>query len=526
MTTAPPDLLAVAEAVRRAAAVPLDDAPADLGGLLRSGGVPEHAVPALAHALDAVLGPEAVGELAADPWRLLAVPSVRPEQADAYARARLGGDTSAGDPRRSRALVTRLLERAAADGHTALPAATVLRALPALGVPDPDAALAAAVADGSALALDGPAAAGEPPPLLLALDRWAMAEDAVAEAVARLRATARHLCAAESVAEPAVRAAATAGVSVIVARTAAAAREALTGCDALASAAGVGMCVVAASPRAARGWRASGVLDASVAITTGPGVGVRVATAGLVVVPEAELLDVEAAAGVLEAACDGTHVVLVGDPGGLAGAGPGSVLADLTACGGVPHTVVRAGRGPAALDVLAEGVAAGALPSPDALGPGREVVVVPARSDAEAAHRVGQLVTDSIPRALGIAAPDIAVLSLGRDGPAGADALAERLLAALGPRPERGGAPGEPWALTLRAALDGRWPAVVLVLPASAAGSLGGDVLAAAVARAERHLSVVTAAGPALERAVASRPRRARVTRLRQLLADALGPPH
>ena len=43
--------------------------------------------------------------------------------------------------------------------------------------------------------------------------------------------------------------------------------------------------------------------------------------------------------------------------------------------------------------------------------PDREVVLVPATGSAEAAHRVVQLVTDSIPRALGIPADEMQVVT-------------------------------------------------------------------------------------------------------------------
>lgn len=329
------------------------------------------------------------------------------------------------------------------------------------------------------------------------------------------------------------------------------------------------MCLVAPTARAARAWRASGAVGADVAITTVAGLPDRPPARGLVVVTEAAVLAAEAAAALLEALPDGTHVTLVGDPGGLAGPGPGDVLADLAACPELPsHVVAGPAAGPGSvLANLAATIAAGALPEPDA---GREVVLVPARDDGEAAHRVVQLVTDSIPRALGIAADDVLVVTPRRTGAAGADALDARLREALGlppgelapgarvvaTDPARGHpAYGEPGtvravegdevvldvagsevripadgaglrparAVTPREALGTTWPAVVLVLPGEAAGSLSRDLLATAVGRAQRHLSVVHAAGPALPAAVAGRARKTRTTRLPALLAELLG---
>lgn len=550
--------------------------PGDVTAVLLAGGVPEHLVPDLALALERALGEDAGPDLAADPWRLLDVTWVRPEQADSFARGSLGSAADPEDPRRRRALVTWLLVRAALDGHTTVAASTVLGALRGLGIAEPEAALAAVVADGAVLAVDCAGA------LHLALDRWAAAEDAVAEGVARLVATARHLCGPDVLArlsvpaapdpspEVALRAAAVAGLSVAVTRTAAAAGRAVAALGGLAGAAGVPMCLVAPTARAARAWRASGAVGADVAITTVSGLTDRAPARGLVVVTEAALPDAEAAAALLEALPDGTHLVLLGDPGGLAGPGPGDVFADLAACPEVPTSVVAGPGGEepgAVLARLAAGVAAGVLPEPEA---GREVVLVPARDDGEAAHRVVQLVTDSIPRALGIAASDVLVVTPRRRGGAGADALDARLRAALGGAghaglaagdrvvatdPERAfPAYGEPAvvrsvaerevvlevagaearvpayaaglrpgrAVTPREALGATWPAVVLVLPGESAGSLSRDLLATAIGRAQRHLSVVHAVGPALPAAVAGRARRTRSTRLPGLLAELL----
>ena len=82
---------------------------------------------------------------------------------------------------------------------------------------------------------------------------------------------------------------------------------------------------------------------------------------------------------------------------------------------------------------LASAVRGGSLPPVDA--PGREVVVIGTRSSAEASHRVIQLVTDSIPRALGISGPDIQVITPASAGPAGATELNRALKQRLNPGP-------------------------------------------------------------------------------------------
>jgi exodeoxyribonuclease V alpha subunit len=223
--------------------------------------------------------------------------------------------------------------------------------------------------------------------------------------------------------------------------------------------------------------------------------------------------------------------------------------------------VVAVHDGPVADGPLGELVAAvrgGTLP-PVPVDPQRRVVIVPAGDAAEAAYRVVQLVTDSIPRAFGLAPGAVAVLTPLQRGAAGARALNAALKARVNPGPGAFGGfdPGDRvvapsgeigvvtgpagedglavdglgavprhrlrpgWALTVVRAAGGRWPAVVAVFPPDAGGLLGRPLALTAFTRAERHLSVVHAAGPALVRAVRDvavpRPRR---TRLGALLAQ------
>ncbi len=76
------------------------------------------------------------------------------------------------------------------------------------------------------------------------------------------------------------------------------------------------------------------------------------------------------------------------------------------------------------------------------------------------------------------------------------------------------------WAVTAHQAVGRRWPAVVVVLPPETSGQLTRQWVYSAFGRAERHLSVVHAAGPALAQAVAERPAQDRTTRLRTVLTD------
>ncbi|PZS37982.1 MAG: exodeoxyribonuclease V, partial [Pseudonocardiales bacterium] len=99
----------------------------------------------------AMLGRTAQDQLRQDPWRLLVLPQIRPDQADWFARKLLREQASPQDPRRGRALVSYLLARAARDGHTAVPAGVIATALARFRVQDPAAAISAAVDEGGVL---------------------------------------------------------------------------------------------------------------------------------------------------------------------------------------------------------------------------------------------------------------------------------------------------------------------------------------------------------------------------------------
>src|SRR4051794_32493580 len=118
--------------------------PADLLELFASADVPAR----LAPEVTARLGPDAARILRGDPWRLMTVPGIRPEQADFFARRVLGGDAAPHDPRRVGALAVHLLLRAAGDGHTVTPAKSLLSALEAFDPGDPVEALRGAIAAG------------------------------------------------------------------------------------------------------------------------------------------------------------------------------------------------------------------------------------------------------------------------------------------------------------------------------------------------------------------------------------------
>ncbi len=296
--------------------------------------------------------------------------------------------------------------------------------------------------------------------------------------------------------------------------------------------------------------------------------------ADLVVVDESSMLDVELAAALVEACADGTRLLLVGDPAQLPSIGPGRVLADIIDSVAVPVTELTTlyrQRDGGTIAKLATAVRGGDLPAVDS--PEREVVIVTARGSGEAAHRVVQLVTDSIPRALGIAAEEVQVVTPVHKGPAGTIELNRALKARLNPGPgaHRGFDPGDRvvaianhadegfangevgtvtstdgegltvsfsglpvtvpfkllgdlrhgWALTVHRAQGSEWPAVVAVFPAEASGMLSRPLVYTALTRAQQHLSVVHGAGPALARAVRTIGERPRETRLAALLTDS-----
>ncbi|TYC68520.1 exodeoxyribonuclease V [Streptomyces sp. CB01881] len=285
----------------------------------------------------------------------------------------------------------------------------------------------------------------------------------------------------------------------------------------------------------------------------------------VLVVLDAPLLDVELAATLLESLADGTRLVLSGDPGQLWSAGPGRFFADLMAAKVCPSVASRTPDfGP--IGELVSGVGIGELQPVET--PDKEVVILTAKDGAEAVHRAVQLLTDSIPRALGIPAEQVVLLTPGHGGPAGTRALNAAAKARLNPGPGRfaGFDPGDRvvdspapgitrparvldgdatglhleyadgarrtvppaeagrlrhgWALTVHQAVGRRWPGAVVVLPEDAGAALTRQWVYTAFGRGERHLSVVHAAGPALPQAVAERPAQPRTTRLRAVLAE------
>ncbi|MFI8767212.1 helix-hairpin-helix domain-containing protein [Streptomyces sp. NPDC053792] len=562
---------------------PAPGATAAVREVLAKGGAPE----ALAGQVAAALGENAAAALSEDPWQLLAVSGVRPEQADGFARALLGAACGPADPRRTVALTVWLLERAALQGHTALEIQAVRAGLAGHGVPDPEQAVETAVSEGAVLVFQEeetaepepdddtesaeeparPAAEEPAAPVLLGLDRYALAEESLADGLARLVKTATAQPWEGSELERA------AGAHGLVLHTGGEASRAEP--VALAAAArerGLRTLVAVHADGGRRALAAAGTEAVTVAAllsgAAGPGRDEEGALAlDLLVVLDAPQLDVETGALLVESLPDGCRLVLSGDPEVLGAPGAGRVFADVLAARVCPRIASRV-PDPGPLGELVSGIGVGELNQVEA--PGKEVVIVPVRDAGEAVHRTVQLVADSVPRAIGVPPEQTQVVTVGHGGSAGTRALNAALKQRLNPGPGRFGgydpgdrvayapAPGRTvtgtvlsadaeglrlrcgddellvpreavesslrhgWALTAHQAAGARWPAVVVVLPGDAAGGLSRPWVYTAFGRAERHLSVVHGVDQALARAVAEGVAPERTTRLRPLLEALL----
>ncbi|MET7655826.1 helix-hairpin-helix domain-containing protein [Streptomyces sp. NPDC005486] len=579
-----------------AAPAPAPDAVEGARRVLAAGGAPETLAPQAAVAL----GEGAEELLREDPWQLLRVAGVRPEQADGFARALLGPECAPDDERRGRAVTVWLLEQAALAGHTALELPALTAALDRQAVPDADAAVQSTLAEGEALAfqdaLEAPGAAqpaseadeageeGEearPVRVLVGLERYALAEESLADALARVVNSLAKEAAApwEPVTATAsgstaelLRAVAGHGLVLHTGGEAARAEPAAL----LGAARTLGLRAVAAchTPDGRRRFAALlGEPDGDGAVVTVPGLLAGTEGPGrdadgsfaldLLVLLDAPQLDVESAAMLAESLPDGARLVLSGDPAVLWSAGPGRVFADLLAARVCPQVASRT-PDPGPIGELVSGVGIGELNQVDA--PGKEIVIVPVREAGEAVHRTVQLVADSVPRAFGITPEETVAITPGHGGAAGTRALNTALKERLNPGPGRFGgfdpgdriayspAPGRTvpgrvvtadadglhlscagasvvvprerveqavrhgWALTAHQAVGSRWPAAVVVLPGDAAQALSRPWVYTAFGRAERHLSVVHGVEQALPRAVAEGPAKPRTTRLPVLL--------
>ncbi len=541
------------------------------------------------------LGGDAAMNLRSDPWRLLVLNEAMVGQADRLARAIEPG-VRRDDPRRGRALIGWTLNRFARDGHTSSSLAELSAGVRPFGMDDDAvaAALQAATASGEVVVLPDP----DGGPQWVATTKLATAEDSVAQAIARLERTARPLVTSigtagtvlDDVQRTAVTNAAQHGVSILTGGPGTGKSRTVSAIVELCRTARVGLALAAPTGRAAKrleeltgagattihrllGARGGPVADEDRFEYTAE----NPVEAGVVVVDEASMLDIELAAALVTALKDGTHLIIVGDPAQLPSIGPGRVLGDLIDSGLLPvvelKTLYRQSEG-GSIARLATAVRAGQLPVVS--DPTREVVIVPARGSGEAAHRVVQLVTQSIPRAFGTTADQLQVVTPVHRGEAGTQALNRALKAVLNPGSGtvRGFDVGDRvvatanhaeatpdayangevgtvisaadsvlkvafssgeseisgkalndllhgWAITVHRAQGSEWESVVVVMPPEAGTMLSRPLVYTALTRARMHLSIVHAAGPALARAVEQIGQQPRRTRLEHLLQHA-----
>ena len=377
----------------------------------------------LAGGVLSALGPGAAAALEDDPWRLLDAGEADLRQADRLAAVRGLGRS---EPRRGPAVLVHLLMLGARNGDTAISAESLMAGALSRGVPDPVTALETAVEAGRVVIDDtkhDPRAAETgvlaPTERLVSVPRYAVAEDALAEGLARLTSEASPIGEPDALGltdlddaqKAAVIAALVHGVSLLTGGPGTGKSRTVKAVVELAKARGARVVLAAPTGRAAKrleeltGASASTVhrlLGAQAVREAGPNA-ISVFTRGeswpldadLVVVDEASMLDAELAAGVVEACSDGTHLLLVGDPAQLPSIGPGRVLGDLVDSGIIPTTelttLYRQAEG-GTIARLATAVRGGELPALD--DPEREVVDRPEprqhRSRAEgraAGHR-------------------------------------------------------------------------------------------------------------------------------------------
>ncbi|WP_159942029.1 helix-hairpin-helix domain-containing protein [Nocardiopsis sp. FR6] len=579
----------------------MSEAVEQLSTVLEGMGAPS----ALAPRLAAALGPGAAARLDANPWLLLRLPQVTVEQADFCARRHLGEGARPDDPRRLAEFTAHVLRMSAARGHTAVEERRLATVVGKLGVADPAAALEAAVADGAAVVLESLdegdddfdfTEGGVPelpdPERFYALPDVGRAEQRLGGQLLRLiggndpimdSATAAETVDATAEAHGFTLSEQTREALVTVAlRPVTVLRHgpgeadevarALVCMEAIATDSQVGMALAAPTAQTAAAVNADLARVRTPDDDASPVAALSLARlleqaplkAGLVVLCEAMSVGTARAAELASVCADGAHLVLLADPDQAPSAAPGQVVLDVAASR-VAHTARVAGTGrPGPIAELAAAVAGGGVPEVSA--PEREVVRVPAASAEEAAHRVVQLVTDSIPRALGIDAAHVQVVAAREDGPAGARALNAACKERLNPGPGAHGGfdpgdrvvltaqgpgygPGDTghlrevggkavvelddgrrvevadpsalrpgWAVAVAAAHGGRWPAVVAVFPPQV--PVSRPQVYTVLTRAVRHVSLVDATGGALETGVRENPARERTTRLVRILRE------
>jgi len=157
----------------------------------------------------------------------------------------------------------------------------------------------------------------------------------------------------------------------------------------------------------------------------------------LLVVDEASMLDLPLMYHLLKAIRPGTHLLLVGDVDQLPSVGPGDVLRDVIASGLAPVTRLKLiFRQAAGSHIIANAhrINRGEMPAFPPADQGGDFFLFPAESPEEAARWVEEVVCERIPARFGLHPRDqVQVLAPMHRGPAGVEALNERLQARLNP---------------------------------------------------------------------------------------------
>ncbi len=559
----------------------------ELAQLIVPAGISAYAVPGLIDAL----GDAAATVLEDDPWRIVGVRGIDVAQADAVARSLFGGFDRT-DPRRARALVGESLREDNNNGHTITPLDDVRDSLRTWGISDADLACQASVDDGLVVhrQLDGHDA--------LSLRVLADDERSIARDIARLTKSARSWGTAASLKKlskglddaqrRAVELVRTEGVSILTGGPGTGKSRTVGALVELAEKHSQHIVLAAPTGRAAKRLAELTGMEAMTIHrllgAQGKEGGFRLGRdepieADVVVIDEASMVDVRLAAALLAACDDGTHLMVVGDEAQLPSIGPGRVLADLIDSHVVPVTYLETLYRQAAggqIAKLAAAVRKGELP-PVEIDESKEVVIVATSGSGQAAHRTVQLVTDSIPRALGIETSEIQVVTPVHRGAAGTKELNYALKQKLNPGPgavsgfdvgdrviatanyldasPTGYANGEVgvisrlsdkgvtvqfasgsadvtgkalrdlvhgWAITVHRAQGSEWQAVVVVAPPEAGRLMSRSLIYTAFTRAQKHLSIVRTPGPALAYAVRERALRPRRTTLAERLREVM----
>jgi exodeoxyribonuclease V alpha subunit len=422
--------------------------------------------PLTTQAVVARLGPACEEQIQANPFALMRVPTVGFATADKVA---LSLGLAVDDPRRLRAVLAHVLDKATQEGHVYLPLGRLLeRAMALLSGSASRTAFLAALSelegtrmltlDRDALPSDTPPFAEDVPCYLPGLYD---AEVSLARGIERLLTAGAAPLADERLlaeAEAAARITLHTHQRDAVLKLLASPVALLTGGPGvgkttivrlvanLAAAAGTDVLLASPTGRAAKRLTEATGRDASTihrllrydAETGGFVHGREKPLApALLVIDEVSMLDVALARRLVDAVQAPSRLVLVGDPDQLPAVGPGSVLADLLASGRVPTarlTQVFRQDERSLIVSNAHLVLEGREPRFPPRGvTDSDFYFFPVEEGGEAiAERLVDVVTRRIPQSFGIDwAEDVQVLAPMYKGPAGVDALNERLRAHL-----------------------------------------------------------------------------------------------